>query len=334
MSEKDTREITKKDWKELLNTVYNQILLSAVIIPKQIYSALDFINSNITVLTSKNLNLYMDYYNKIRSCSLLLEIRRNEDSKNIKIISDLIRQISDYILELEKSIKKNSGVTIHYPIVDKDDLNAKEIDLLKAKFSVELSSIKDEIQELKNINFHKQSSEIKSVLNKVKKQKTEIDSIVGTISENANAGRYIQYSERNRKSARWLFWSSIIIMFLIAGFSIYHLWNLNNIDNAKILLRLSLGVFILLPALFMMRESKKLKDKEFQFKDMECRIMTSGVFIDSLDLDKSEKDKLKVSLIRDFFSIPIECRDDGGLPPIENICEIIKACITKEKNDK
>ena len=77
----------------------------------------------------------------------------------------------------------------------------------------------------------------------------------------------------------------------------------------------------------MMREAKKLKDKEFQYTDMAYRIVTSEPYIDGLNLSPEEKAKLKAALVKDFFARPIECRDDGGLPPIDNICEIIKTCL-------
>ena len=83
----------------------------------------------------------------------------------------------------------------------------------------------------------------------------------------------------------------------------------------------------------MMREAKKLKDKEFQYTDMAYRIVTSAPYIDGLNLATAEKEKLKARLAEDFFGRPIECRDDGGLPPIENICEIIKTCLNSCRRD-
>ena len=157
--------------------------------------------------------------------------------------------------------------------------------------------------------------------------------MLGEQAGNANAKKYQDYADKNSTAARRLFWASIIIMTIVALGAMYLLWNIEDIDTIKLWLRIPLGFLILLPAFFMMRESKKLKDKEFQYIDMAYRIMISTPYIDGLYISEEEKDKLKAGLVKEFFGRPIECRDDGGLPPIENICEIIKACLSSCKKD-
>ncbi len=154
--------------------------------------------------------------------------------------------------------------------------------------------------------------------------------MLGEQAGNTNAKKYLDYADANSTSAGCLFWVSIIIMAAEAIMATSLLWNIENIDTTKLWLRIPLGFLILLPAFFMMRESKKLKDKEFQYTDMAYRIMTSEPYIDSLNLPPEEKAKLKAALVKDFFARPIECRDDGGLPPIDNICEVIKTCLDKK----
>lgn len=66
--------------------------------------------------------------------------------------------------------------------------------------------------------------------------------------------------------------------------------------------------------------------------DMMCRIITSAPYIDGLtNLDDKKKDEMKAALVKDFFARPIECRDDGGLIPVEEICKIVKACVGEKR---
>lgn len=188
----------------------------------------------------------------------------------------------------------------------------------------------DEIKKLKENNIEVDKKEIKKLLGYLRNKKIEADNIVGDLAENKNAQRYILYAEKNKISSCCLFWVSIGIMVIVASVATYLLWNIENIDTIKLWLRIPLGFLILLPSFFMMREAKKLKDKEFQYYDLACRIITSSPYIDGLNLEQKEKDRLKAELVKDFFGRPIECRDDGGLPPVENICEIIKACMDKK----
>lgn len=174
------------------------------------------------------------------------------------------------------------------------------------------------------------SSKIKKLDKTIDEKLVKSEEMLGDIADNSNAKRYLDFASTNRISARWLFWISIVLMVAVAVISICILWNIESINELKLWVRVPLTFLILLPAFFMMRESKKLKDKEFQYYDMACRIITSGPYIDSLHIDIKEKDKLKANLVKDFFGCPLECRDDGGLPPIENICEVIKACLEKK----
>lgn len=178
----------------------------------------------------------------------------------------------------------------------------------------------------------KANSKIKELDKTIKENLIKSGEMLGDIADNSNAKRYLDYARKNRKSARWLFWFSLFLMLYVAYISKQLLWNIENLNEFKLLVRIPLTFLILLSAFFMMRESKKLKDKEFQYYDMACRIITSSPYIDGLHIDEKEKDKLKADLVKDFFGRPIECRDDGGLPPIENICEIIKACLDKKNN--
>lgn len=193
-----------------------------------------------------------------------------------------------------------------------------------------LKDIKKDFSDIKNIDVFKERKKVKELLKELDVAKQHADVVIGDIAENKNAGKYKEYYENCRKSAKGLFWVSLSIMVFVAVFVGWHLWNIETLESAKLLIRMPMAFLVLLPSFFMMREAKKLKDKEFQYHDMMCRIVTSAPYIDGLThLDDNQKDQMKADLVKDFFARPIECRDDGGLVPIEEICKIIKACLGK-----
>lgn len=195
-----------------------------------------------------------------------------------------------------------------------------------------LKDIKKDFSDIKNIDVFKERKKVKELLKELDVAKQHADVVIGDIAENKNAKKYNEYYKKCRKSARGLFWFSLLIMGSVAWIVGRHLWNIETLESAKLLIRMPMAFLILLPSFFMMREAKKLKDKEFQYHDMMCRIVTSAPYIDGLThLDDNQKDQMKADLVKDFFARPIECRDDGGLVPVEEICKIVKACIGEKQ---
>lgn len=192
----------------------------------------------------------------------------------------------------------------------------------------EIENINDKLSKFDQIDTLEERKKVKELLEYLEKAKEKAEITIGDIAENKNAGKYKEYYESCQKSARCLFWVSLAIMAIVSGIVACHLWNIDTIDTTKILIRFPLAFLVLMPSFFMMRESKKLKDKEFQYHDMMARIITSAPYIDGLtNIDEKQKDQMKADLVKDFFARPIECRDDGGLVPVEEICKIVKACV-------
>lgn len=281
---------------------------------------------------------------KIDTCFKSIKFaKRDEKIEYIGILKFDLEELKDKIIQNPKGISKNilmdseiSSLIREYPklyykyesLKNPEGELQQNINSIKTLLNEHSQSIKDIQSREVNVNKKK----IAEMLKYISSKKIEFDKIVGSAAENKNALKYVNYASSCEKSARWLFWCSIFMMFAVAFLSIYLMWKIETLTEFKLLVRISLTFLILLPAFFMMREAKKLKDKEFQYNDIACRIITSGPYIDGLHIDEKEKDKLKADLVKDFFGRPIECRDDGGLPPIENICEIIKTCLDKKNN--
>lgn len=236
----------------------------------------------------------------------------------------LFQQLFNF--ELSKKINKKSSQAVDIK------QNIENILSQNKTTTDQISNLEKSINEIKQIETKKERAEISNLLKYLKAAKEKTDILVGNIADNKNAGKYKEYYESCKKSARRLFWSSLLIMAVVSGIVVCHLWNIDTIDTTKILIRFPLAFLVLMPSFFMMRESKKLKDKEFQYHDMMCRIITSAPYIDGLiNLDERQKDQMKADLVKDFFARPIECRDDGGLVPADEICKIVKACVGEKQ---
>lgn len=197
-----------------------------------------------------------------------------------------------------------------------------------------IEELKTDISNSAPLDIKKERQALRRIIGNAEKTEKELNEknekaaiVLGSVAENKNAGKYKEYYENCRKSAKGLFWFSLLIMGSVAWIVGRHLWNIETLEAAKLLIRMPMAFLVLLPSFFMMREAKKLKDKEFQYYDMMCRIVTSAPYIDGLThLDDNQKDRMKADLVKDFFARPIECRDDGGLVPIEEFCKIVKMC--------
>lgn len=223
-------------------------------------------------------------------------------------------------------------INLHSQILKVYNIILHGIAILEMKEKI--SNLQETISKLAPINYVKEKKEIKELIKYLDKKKKEADSIVGDIAENKNASKYIKFADDNRKAARRLFWASSTIMLGVALASLFIFWHIPvaEIQDIKILwLRFPILLIILMPAFFMMRESKKLKDKEFQYYDIACRIITSAPYIDGLNIPDTEKGKLKADLVKDFFGKPIECLDDGGAMPLSEIPKLIDSCAKLKK---
>lgn len=330
MEELTAPKVKKEQWLSILTEIEKYMFKGTYLEDKEYQQAtndIEYIRSNIDT-HSRMFN--RDYYklNELRAKFL----SPNNSIIKYKFVPEAVEIIHNLVSDLKG--KKRKPDTPQQVIDEQIENLSKEtrdnINLLNSQLVVIQDKLENEINDLKNTDFQSKNLEIKKILKEIRSSEKTIKEVVGVVAENANAGRYLQYAQKNRSSARWLFWVSIMGMLVISIIICQHMWNLDTIEVSKLWSRIPLLFAILLPFFFMMRESKKLKDKEFQFKDMECRILTAGQFIDSLEITKEKKDQLKADLVKDFFSRPIECRDDGGIPPIENICEIIKACIERK----
>lgn len=293
------------------------------------YRAISFVLSNDTELFDENNTLILCF----KGISKTYKMWDNEKDSQIK--DDLFNDILSKLLFIYTLFLKN--VDLHKSQIFFSQYQTKINELMQTNISLispqlnmicsDISKINDRLSKFENIDVVKEKEDVIMLRKYLEDSKQRVDIIIGDIAENKNAGKYKEYYENCRKSARGLFWFSLLIMGSVAGIVGWHLWNIETLESAKLLIRIPMAFLVLLPSFFMMREAKKLKDKEFQYYDMMCRIVTSAPYIDGLThLDDNQKDQMKADLVKDFFARPIECRDDGGLVPIEEICKIIKVC--------
>lgn len=296
------------------------------------YRAISFVLSNDPELFDENDTLILCF----KGISQTYKMWDNEKDSQIK--DDLFNDILSKLLFIYTLFLKN--VDLHKSQVFFSQYQTKINELMQTNISLispqlnmicsDISKINDRLSKFEDIDVVKEKEDVIVLRKYLEDSKQRADIIIGDIAENKNAGKYKEYYENCRKSAFWLFWASLAIMISTAITVTYNCvayGMLDQSDFSGLLSRISLTALVLLPSFFMMREAKKLKDKEFQYYDMMCRIVTSAPYIDGLThLDDNQKDRMKADLVKDFFARPIECRDDGGLVPIEEICKIIKMC--------
>lgn len=209
----------------------------------------------------------------------------------------------------------------------------------------QISDLQKAISNLDTIDYVKEKQKIEENLQYIYEKKKITDELVGDVAntkqtieilagekaESKNTEKYTKFAEDNKNRALLLFISSLIIMFFVSILATFLFWDFSKHEGEQIWIRLPIVILILMPAFFMMRESKKLKDKEFQYYDMACRIITSAPYIDGLNISPEEKGKLKADLVKDFFARPIECLDDGGAMPLSEIQKFVDSCAKLKK---
>lgn len=286
------------------------------------YRAISFVLSNDPELFDENNTLILCF----KGISKTYKMWDNEKDSQIK--DDLFNDILSKLLFIYTLFLKN--VDLHKSQIFFSQYQTKINELMQTNISLispqlnmicsDISKINDRLSKFENIDVVKEKEDVIMLRKYLEDSKQRVDIIIGDIAENKNAGKYKEYYENCRKSARGLFWFSLLIMGSVAWIVGRHLWNIETLEAAKLLIRMPMAFLVLLPSFFMMREAKKLKDKEFQYYDMMCRIVTSAPYIDGLThLDDNQKDQMKADLVKDFFARPIECRDDGGLSPLTEI---------------
>lgn len=318
----EPKKISDNQWMQVLNELKGLIENNAFLEEKEFQNFennCDFIMRNVPQF--KRLPV-KDYYYSLELLTDYRKVTANQSRyKEALKIADFLQEIADEIRGKRKSKEDIQK--------EKEKIFENELQMLNHKYF----DLMAQFDNLRNIDANADKLKIAEYKKKAQKDQKIIEDMVGTVADNANAGRYIKYANYAKYTANGLFLISITIMIGVAMIALWPLLEGYHIDWIDLLPRVPVFFVVLLPSFFMMREAKKQRDKEFQFKDMECRILTSGQFIDSLELKKSEKDALKAQLVKDLFGKPMEYHSDGGLPPIDNICEIVKTCLESCKKN-
>lgn len=283
------------------------------------YRAISFVLSNDPELFDENDTLIL-CFKGISQTYKMWDTEKDSQIKN-DLFNDILSKLSFiYTLFLKNVDLHKSQIFFSQYQTKINELMQTNISLISPQLNMicsDISKINDRLSKFENIDVVKEKEDVIMLRKYLEDSKQRADIIIGDIAENKNAGKYKEYYENCRKSARGLFWFSLLIMGSVAGIVGWHLWNIENLESAKLLIRIPMAFLVLLPSFFMMREAKKLKDKEFQYHDIMCRIVTSAPYIDGLThLDDNQKDQMKADLVKDFFARPIECCDDGGLSPL------------------
>lgn len=318
------------------------------------------LNTIITLANSIPVNL------KGETATNLKKILQNFETNNLSIIEE-IRKYKD---DLERRVKE---LTNQISLLEKRiDTKNTELDSISSnqqnQFSVaqekRLNDFTDKIKEFENTFKEKekeQSSIYSTTFDELKSNaenklllmeeiKEKIENIYSIVGQESIVGSQKMYADKAKDFANILFWFSIILM---VAFACTVIWPVLRVvctdvvvfDNTKtladvnwgiLLYRLPVSALLLLPAIYMANESKKQRDKENKYRELEIKMAAIEPYFNNIcekckdnNTQLPEKDAVKLELAKALLSPNQNQTDENTIIPqdvsnlIENIVKLV-----------
>lgn len=215
------------------------------------------------------------------------------------------------------------------------------------EFEASFTEQKNEYTKKYSYAFNAFETEANRTLNKVEGIKKQIEKIYNLVGKESIVGSQKDYADKARKFANWLFWLSIGLMIIFAVVVIWPvletvLGNLFAFDQTKhlsdlnweiLLYRLPVSALLLLPAIYMANESKKQRDKENKYRELEIKMASIEPYfnnISSAAKDSSstlpEKDNVKLELAKNLLSTDNKNTEENVIIP-KDVLELVKEIV-------
>lgn len=154
---------------------------------------------------------------------------------------------------------------------------------IKEKLEIDFQNSIDEHNN-KSKELFKQIEDIKIQSEEIK---NEIEKLFGIVSGNALMGSQQKYANKAQKSAQSLFSAAIFSMLLAIFVAILVFQNVifgeqQILDWKFLTFRFSFVILCLFPALYCMNESRKQKNQEYKFRDLEVKMEALPAYFHSL----------------------------------------------------
>lgn len=217
-------------------------------------------------------------------------------------------------------------------------------------FSSQFEAQKAEQDKLYNTNFQLLKDGAEKRLSDMEQIQHKIEKIYGIVGKEAVVGSQKKYADNARDFANILFWSSIGLMLVFALVVVWPVLEAlcNSIfvfDQTKtfanlnwniLLCRLPIAALLLLPAVYMANESKKQRDKENKYRELEIKMAAVEPYFNNISESTKdeqtqipEKDVVKLELAKALLSPGVNVSEKNVIIPheisnlIENIVKIV-----------
>ena len=296
----------------------------------------------------------------------LNKILQDFENSNATIIEELKKEKA--ILETQLTELKTQVSTLEKRIETKntelDNISSNQQNQFSAAQEKRLNDFSDKIKEFETSfneqkkeqldnytsTFDKLNKSAEGKLQSMKEIQDKIEKIYNIVGQESIVGSQKMYADRAKDFANILFWSSIVLMI---AFACTVIWPVLRVvctdvivfDNTKtladinweiLLYRLPISALLLLPAIYMANESKKQRDKENKYRELEIKMAAIEPYFNNIcenckdnNTLLPEKDAVKLELAKQLLIPTTTSSDKNVIIPtdvselIENILKVV-----------
>lgn len=290
----------------------------------------------------------------------LNKVLQDFENSNITIIQQLqkekntietqVKDLTSHIVALEKRIEtKNTEL---------DNISSNQQNQFSVAQEKRLNDFSDKIKEFEKIfeeqkteqsnnyssTFDNLKSEAENKLKLIDDIKTKIEQIYNIVGQEAIVGSQKAYADKAGIFANRLFFTSIALMLT---FAVVVIWpvieatcnsiivfdtskTFSNLNWNILLCRLPIAALLLLPAVYMANESKKQRDKEDKYRELEIKMAAIEPYFNNIcekckdaNTQLPEKDAVKLELAKQLL-IPTTTGSDKNVIIPTDVSELIE----------
>lgn len=233
-----------------------------------------------------------------------------EVQNNIKILgtwqNDFLTAQENRNKEFHKTLQEREEINIKTDAAFSDQFKRNEVD-------------RQDAFDKQSTHFSTRSNTILEEMEGIKKRISNIYDIVGEISQ---IGLQKHYANEENKTANYLFYGALAAMFTAIAIVAYPILKATTLDWTAVLYRLPITATLLLPAFYMANESKKHRDKENKYRDLEIKLQNIRPYFNEIKSD--DKEKVQLDLGKLLLSPSDHAHDENVVIP-KDIIEILKS---------
>lgn len=284
----------------------------------------------------------------------LNKILQDFENNNTAIIEQLIKEKTSF--ETQLTGIKTQVTTLEKRIETKntelDNISSNQQTQFSAAQEKRLNEFGDKLKEFESKYSEQETKQLKNYtttfdnlkitaeqkLQSIEEIKTKIEKIYDIVGQESIVGSQKAYADRAGKFADKLFFSAISIMAFVAIIVIFPIIEalcnsifvfdptktFSNLNWEIMLCRLPIAALLLLPAFYMASESKRQRDKENKYRELEIKMAAIEPYFNNIcekckdnNTQLPEKDAVKLELAKALLSPNTEKIDNNVIIPPE-----------------